>query len=427
VAWAALGDGACPRSGAPAGVVAAARRALQRPREPAVELAFCMQRDGCLSCHRRDGQGGLRAEAKSALVEVEDLGDEGRLPPDLTRVGHRLRPVWLLGVLRGEHRVRPYLHVRMPHLSEAAAQRYADLFAAVDAEPGEDQEPPFSVAAVAEGRRLAGTGGFNCIACHPFGSHRAIGPQGMDLAVQFDRLRPAWFCDLLLHTTKLRPGTRMPGYWFADGEKDRAQVEALRTWLSLRRAAPVPAGFAENSAALVLDPADRPRLHGAFLEGLSARCMAVGTPEHTHYAYDLSRGRLAWLWRGAFVDADGTWSGRAGKLLQPLGDDWVVLDKDCTFAPAGGGGTQAVLAGWELAPDGLPVFHWRLDDALIDDAARPRLQAGGTVLVRELTAHGGAVRLGLPHDGRVHAFVGDEERSEVVVPAGGRAEVVYRW
>jgi hypothetical protein len=189
----------------------------------------------------------------------------------------------------------------------------------------------------------------------------------------------------------------------------------------------VPAGFAENSAALVLDPADRPRLHGAFLEGLSARCMAVGTPEHTHYAYDLSRGRLAWLWRGAFVDADGTWSGRAGKLLQPLGDDWVVLDKDCTFAPAGGGGTQAVLAGWELAPDGLPVFHWRLDDALIDDAARPRLQAGGTVLVRELTAHGGAVRLGLPHDGRVHAFVGDEERSEVVVPAGGRAEVVYRW
>jgi hypothetical protein len=155
--------------------------------------------------------------------------------------------------------------------------------------------------------------------------------------------------------------------------------------------------------------------------------MAVGTPEHTHYAYDLSRGRLAWLWRGAFLDADGTWSGRAGKLLQPLGDDWVVLDKDCTFAPVGGGGTQAVLAGWEVAPDGLPVFHWRLGLALIDDAARPRLQAGGSVLVREVTAHGGAVSLGLPHDGRVHAFVGDEERSEVVVPAGGRAEVVYRW
>src|SRR5688572_31281858 len=44
--------------------------------------------------------------------------------------------------------------------------------------------------------------------------------------------------------------------------------------------------------------------------GVSARCLCVGTRERTHFAYDLASARLVWLWRGDFVDAGGTWSGR---------------------------------------------------------------------------------------------------------------------
>lgn len=425
--WAALKDAACTAGFAKEGIYAAARAALQWPRDARSDLSFSMQRDGCVACHSRDGQGGMSQAARSVLAEVEDIGDEGRVPPDLSQVGHRLQPDWLFSVLREGRKARPYVLARMLKLKDETAQQYAALFTTLDAVKGDEQEPAFSEAAVTEGARLAGTGAFNCATCHSFGGRRAIGPQGMDMAQQFARLRPGWFREWLLAPTKGRPLTRMPTLWQKGDAADLLQVDALRSWLSMGSAAPVPIGYSNGGRELVLDPIGAPRLHGAFLAGLSARCLAIGTKERTHYAYDLNTGQLAWLWRGDFLDADGTWSGRAGRLLTPLGTDWVTLDKNCVFTNVADAAAKAQLIGWEVAADGLPVFHWRVGSATIDDAAHPLLRSGGTNLVRMIAARDAAVRLVLPTGDAVKAFVSGKAVGEVVIPAGGRVEVVYQW
>ncbi len=425
------GKGTCP--GASADLVAAARPALgagaAAARAPKDELHYRMLRDGCLNCHMRDGEGGMSAAAQEALVEVEDLGEEGRLPPDLTKVGHRLRRSWLESVLKGEVDARAYVRARMPHLSAEEAVEYAALFEAVDAEPGDDVEPVFSTEAAVEGRRIAGNDGFACIACHGVAGFKSTGPQGMDLAIQHERLKPVWFREWLLSPSVHRPGTRMPTFWPVVDEKAKSQADAVRVWLSLGNAMPLPKGIGGNDSAYVLESdGERPRLHGAFLDGLSARCMAVGTPERTHYAYDLANARLAWIWRGAFMDAKGTWDGRAGQLIRPLGENWVTLPDGPSFRAADGGAVK--MLGHRLDPDGYPVWRLVVGAASVEDHPRPRWSADGSELVRRVSASGAPVLLVLPPaDGSVKAFVDGSPvtTGKLVVADGQTVEVVYRW
>ncbi len=426
----ASSTGACP--GATADVVAAARPALSAgaaARAPRDELHYRMLRDGCLSCHVRDGEGGMSAAAQEALVEVEDLGEEGRLPPDLTKVGHRLRRSWIEAVLKGDVDARAYVRARMPHLSDDEAVAYAALFETVDAEPGDEVEPAFSTEAAVEGRRIAGNDGFACIACHAVAGFRSTGPQGMDLAIQHERLKPVWFREWLLSPSVHRPGTRMPTFWPVADDKAKAQADAVRVWLSLGNAMPLPKGIGGSDSAYVLESdGERPRLHGAFLDGLSARCMAVGTPERTHYAYDLANARLAWLWRGAFMDAKGTWDGRAGQLIRPLGENWVTLPDGPSFRAAGGAAAKVI--GHRLDADGYPIWRLQVGAASVEDQPRPRWSAEGSELVRRVTAQGGGVVLVVPPaDGPVKAIVDGSPvtTGELAIEDGQTVEVIYRW
>jgi mono/diheme cytochrome c family protein len=420
--FAALGAGECPRVDGAAGLRAAAGTALTVKWQPAAELELALRADGCLACHRREGQHGLPRAVLAGLREREDLGDEGRLPPDLTAVGHRLRPQWLTRFLAGEATARAYVAVRMPKLPAARAGQYAAWFAAADGRPGDDDAPPFDPAQVEAGRALAGVGGKNCLTCHAIAGHRALGPQGMDLARQHERLRPAWFRDWLLHAARLRPGTRMPTLWADDGPEAQADAVALWHWMSLGAAMPMPAGV-PLPGGLVLEPRDAVILHGAFLKGLSARCLAVGSPLRTHYAYDLTHGQLAWLWRGAFLDAEGTWSGRAGQLLEPLGEAWQVL-------PALGF-PQAVpeLRGQEFGSDGHPVFRFGHGSAEWRDRSAPRLAAGGGELVRSLSVQSGALVVVVPDHGAAVQVTtaGRAATGEHRIAAGQTLELVYRW
>ncbi len=420
-----LGAGACPQVPGAAAIHAAAAGALGKPRDVAVELRGALLRDGCLSCHAREGRGGLPPVARRGLVEVEDLGDEGRLPPDLTAVGHRLRASWIEKVLAEGHQARPYLKVRMPKLPAEAAKHYAELFAAVDGRPGDDDEPPFSLEQATLGQQLVGTGGKNCVTCHTFAGLRALGPQGMDLGAQYARVRPAHFRDWLLHAATLRPGTRMPTLWVLDNEADHREVDAVRSWLSLGAAAPLPAGLVLGGRGLVLEPVDRPKLHGAFLKGLSARCIAIGSPLRTHYAYDVAHARLAWLWRGAFLDAEGTWSGRAGQLVEPLGEDWLVLD-DVEFA---NGAPRAVVAQ-RVTAAGYPAFRVTAGEAEFEDLSQPRLVQGGSELVRTLQCARGPLVIDLVAQkrGKVKLLVaGAAALDRYTLQAGESLEVVYQW
>jgi mono/diheme cytochrome c family protein len=370
-----------------------AGEALSSPVTSSVALAASLESLQCTSCHARDGKGGIHDDARQRLAEVEDLGDEGRVPPDLSRAGYRLRRAWVELLLQGENRIRGYMKARMPKLSPALAQRIAEQFERADAKPLDDQEPSFDATLVAHGQQLVGVAGRNCVTCHPFGGRKAIGPQGMDLALQAQRLKPAWFAEWLLHATKLRPGTRMPSFWLADDASSRRDVDAIRVWSSLGDAAPVPKGYRSEAAGLLLDPIDRPILHGAFLKGLSARCVAVGSPLRGHYAYDVEHARLAWLWRGDFLDAAGTWSGRAGQLLEPSSKDRVALDALLVRDVAGSKDATPLSIGQRRTKDGYPTFRVRVGEAEFEDATVPEFTSSGIAFVRTIRCEKGRIRI----------------------------------
>lgn len=425
--WNELRGGNCAVAADGKAVFASARDALRGEVAPSTALRASLQSLRCVSCHVRDGSGGVDAAARARLVEVEDIGDEGRVPPDLTNAGHRLRNDWLRGVLTGAHRARGYMKARMPRLPDALASSLAAMFERADAKPGDDVEPAFDSKLAQRGQELVGISGRNCVTCHPFGGRPAIGPQGMDLALQHERLKPAWFADWLLHATSLRPGTRMPAFWLRDDEAARAEVAAIRVWSSLRGAAPVPRGYRSSGNGMELDPIDRPVLHGAFLKGLSARCVAVGSPLRGHYAYDVENARLAWLWRGSFLDAAGTWNGRAGQLLEPLSDDRVTLDP-LPIRDAANGGAKAQSIGQRRTADGHPTFRARVGEARFEDSVAPELTGRGVEFVRTIRCEHGSIRVeAAPQSGAARVTIDGAPAGMRELKAGESVALRYSW
>ena len=193
----------------------------------------------------------------------------------------------------------------------------------------------------------------------------------------------------------------------------------------------MPKGFPESSASLVLDPLNGPRLHGAFLPGLSARCLMVGSPERTHYAYDIEHAHLAWLWRGAFADATGTWSGRAGKLLEPTGEDWQVLaplSMHSDSAPKAGEPSSRAVIGRRVGRGGYPVYRLQVGSAVVEDLPLPRLAAGGSEVVRTLTCIEGVVHIQpAASNGDVQLLIAGRPAAPATLRAGDSMEIVYRW
>lgn len=426
--WARLRGGRCDVAADGEAVFASAREAFRGEFAPSVLLDASLRALRCDSCHARDGRGGVNAEARARLVEVEDLGDEGRVPPDLSRAGHRLRSDWLRGVLTGERRIRGYMKARMPRLSAAIATALAAEFERADAKPQDEVEPVFDSKLVQRGQELVGVAGRNCVTCHTFGGRRAIGAQGMDLALQHARLKPVWFADWLLHPTSLRPGTRMPSFWIRDDAAAREDVAAIRLWSSLGAAAPVPKGYAGLDRGLELDPVERPVLHGAFLKGLSARCVAVGTPMRGHYAFDVEHARLAWLWRGAFLDAAGTWSGRAGQLLEPLSEDRVALDPLTIREVGGAADVLPHCVGQRRASDGMPSFVVKIGASVYSDATAPEWTSNGIEFVRTIRCEQGSLRVeAAASSGAARVTIGGEPASARELKAGDSLALRYAW
>ena len=378
---------------------------------------------GCLSCHSRNSQGGLSEIARQQFVGVEDLGSEGRLPPALDQVGRRLRPEWIQNHLRGERRARPYLRARCVELTAEQAKSWADFLQRFDQRPRDGGEPPFSPEAVAKGQALAGMRGKNCIACHSVGGLEGPGIPGMDLALQHERLQPTWFQEWLATPTTHRPGTRMPSFWPRANPEARAEQAALRTWMSLGAAMPLPEGLVAAPGAYVLEASDRPTLHGGVLVDLSARCLAVGSVQRTHYAWDFEHIQLAWIWRGEFLDVEGTWRGRNLLPLEPLGEDHLVLQGGFPFQVLADGPDTRKLLGWRLDEEGWPTIRIQIGPVEVQDTTRARYESGGSILVRTLRALGGAVAVDLPGAPGLRLT----PALPFVLQDGESREVIYRW
>jgi PA14 domain-containing protein len=372
-------------------------RTRQPSNNPQLALRRSMHLQQCDRCHSRDGVGGP-GQLQAYFSGADDLGEEGRIPPDLSGVGGKLKADWMHRVIAEGLKFRPSMHTRMPGFGVPVAEKLASQFLALDGNLSDGQPSGaansldlavFDSEMAAAGRQLTGVEGMSCIACHSVASYPSIGVQGPDLATMYERLQPEWFQRWLLDPPKIRPGTRMPAYFpgghsiiqnVFDGDPQK-QIDSLWQYLSLGYSMPLPKGLVVERSEYALLPMDRVIYFGTFMRGLSARVLAVGFPERVNAAFDADHVRLAQLWQGDFLNAQGTWQGRAGQLEVPAGTAVFDLPDGSAFAllerPGADWPVQAEaerswrMQGHRRDGDGHPTFVYRLElkDGPFTDAA----------------------------------------------------------
>jgi mono/diheme cytochrome c family protein len=295
----------------------------------------------CYNCHSRGGVGGpdaIRAQYFHVVGQA-DLGDEGRIPPHLTRAGYKLRSAWLADVLWHKASVRPYMATRMPQYGEENLRELPTELAEADHSGPAKPEPSTDDPALKKaGRKLVGGEGLTCIACHNFAGHASLGIPAMDLTWMSRRLNSHWFHDYLLDPQTLRPGTRMPSFWpehksmkpeILKGDTD-AQVDAIWAYLADGTQAKLPEGM--SPAQMELAATNEAIIYRNFIQGAGSRAIGVGYPEKANLAFDANNLALALVWHGKFIDAARHRTGRGEGYEAPLGDDVVQLGSAAPFA-----------------------------------------------------------------------------------------------
>ena len=385
-----------------------------------------------------DGEPILKEAARDALftTAIQELGDEGRLPPTLAGVGDKLRPEFLVEVLKkgGEDR-GGYMHTRMPRWHASSATAVAALFA-------EDPKTEIPVPSLGghkdaeideQGRHLVGSKALGCIKCHAFGGQKGQGQGVVDLLRMPKRLRHEWFLAYVADPQRFRPGTRMPAAWpegksfypdVLDGMAP-SQIEAV--WRYLAGPEPrQPVGAGNNPIELA--PKDRPILYRNFIEGAGPRAIGVGYPEKVNLAWDAENLRLALAWRGAFIDAGRHWTGRGQGFQPPLGDHLISPDAAAAIEvlpnadaawpenPRSRGGR---FGGYTLDGVGRPTFAWSSGGMDIAESFEPTAAGNPPVIRRVIRVRG------RPGDGE--AFFRAASAATIEDAGDGWRRVDGRW
>lgn len=350
----------------------------------------------CYACHQKDGRGGVAKELTIYFHSRDDrvdLGDEGRLPPDLTSVGFKLHASWMKTVIEGNGIARDYLGVRMPSFRTLAPQLLAHgLATEMGTVPDSDAHAPaVTDAMVQHGRTLVGSAGMNCIGCHEYKDDPPVGSPGPKIDEFAARLRYEWWTAYIQQPARFKPGTRMPS--FAFGRKSTfpaildgdiyAQGDALWSYFTLGENMPPPEGVAGKDA-LKLVVGDSPRVLRTFLERAGSRAIAVGLPVGIHYAFDAENVRLVELWQGEFLDAAGAWAGRGGTICggqgrslwsAPQGPPLVIADPPPAAWPKSGGDAAGLrFLGYRFDAKGAaPTFRYSLGGVLVAEHVEARV------------------------------------------------------
>ncbi len=396
----------------------AIRAALAAPAGPIgddARIAMTLTSFNCIACHTRDDYGGVSTARDRFFTTSEPLlGDEARIPPQLTLLGAKVRADWLQGVLFDAAVVRPYMHVRMPQYGEPNLADLPELVARADrVDPVEfpKLENDAERAHRDAGRLLVGDKGLNCVSCHSFAGKDSPGYNGIDLLISVDRLKGDWFYHFMRSPTAHRPGITMPAYW-AGGVASRtdilggdanAQIHAIWHYLSLGQSARIPDGI--HAVQSRLEVADVARTYRGRSRIAGYRGIAVGFPQEINYAFNAKTGTLSGLWRGDYVTVN--WSGQGAGGFNPASRA-TQLAQDVSFL----GAIEADVP-WPLRPvmteenpvdpdplyprnhgyafEGyyfddafVPTFMYRSGDVKIEDRSAPRVSDNTTVLVRTL-------------------------------------------
>lgn len=120
--------------------------------------------------------------------------------------------------------------------------------------------------------------------------------------------------------------------------------------------------------------------------------VSVGSPDNVHYSYDLDKGALLQVWRGAFLDATPMWhdrgdgSSRPMGMVQRLGTPMLFLGKLASAqAPwaTDTTGTSYRPKGYVLDESDRPTFRYQTYGATVED--KLRVIDNGQGLQRSLT------------------------------------------
>jgi mono/diheme cytochrome c family protein len=361
----------------------------------------------CFSCHQRGSKGGVVEARNAAFVTNQpEMGDEGRIPPQLTGVGAKLTAEWLGHVFNNGAKDRPYMFTRMPKFGSANVGHLVAAFAAADPEPAY-RRPAVTVTAgalKATGRKLVGGQGFSCIKCHTWGNIPATGIQSIGMTTMARRLREPWFHAYLLDPPSFRPGTRMPSAWpmgqtllpgVLNGDTQQ-QIHSVWAFLADGDKASIPLGLGRDPIELVAY--SEPVMYRNFIEGAGPRAIGVGYPQKLNLAFDANDLRLALVWQGAFIDATRHWTDRGVGFQAPLGDNVWKLPSGVSFAvletPDASWPSQpardlgAHFRGYRLNAAREPVFNYEIAGLRVEDHPRPIAASAteGGRIVRTLVA-----------------------------------------
>lgn len=366
-------------------IEAVQKGAVQRLDEKAA-VSHYLTAFNCYACHERDQIGGVERE-RNAFFQgaIQEMGDEGRIPPHLTGVGDKLRPEWLRHVFNNGAKDRPYMIARMPKFGMNNVGALVSLLQKVDDQPEltrpEPKESPRRMKSI--GHQLVGDQGLSCIKCHTFRDLGSTGIQSISLSTMHRRLQEDWFHRYLLNPAAFRPGTRMPAPWPGGasllpdilGGDALQQIQAVWMYLSDGDQAYVPQGLTQGTMELVAE--DRAVIYRNFIEGAGPRAIGVGYPEKANLAFDANGMRLAMIWQGAFIDASRHWVGRGAGFQPPLGRNVLNLPEGVLLArldsseaawptqPAKELGYRFL--GYRLDEKGRPTFRYEFAGVKIED------------------------------------------------------------
>ena len=363
------------------------------------ELSFRLLQQNCYACHDRNQLGGIGRYRKPYFETVGhiDIGDEGRLPPALTHVGNRLNTSWLNNVLTGKGSVRPYMTIRMPVFPADITKPLPAMFAKADAAAAKspDASNVFTRAdtksLIEAGRQLMDTG---CVQCHVFKGESLPGVVGIDLEGVTNRVQPAWLHDFLKDPGSLKERTRMPTF-FPNGQSQNRdvlngdvelQLAAMSAYLKEIGNQPLPDKIQHaRDQNYELTPTDRPIVLRTFMPITGTHAIAVGFPQHVHFAFDAENISLSQAWRGRFLDAEGTWFVRFAPPADPLGDRRITfppriavaeLDDNTSPWPTDATSAGAKFRGYRLDNSGVPTFLYSVHGVDVEDRIEPDQGSG---------------------------------------------------